>query len=104
MLPIDLAAEIEFMDEHARTKMLHDSPQFRAVLFCLEEGQGVGRHSSPSEVMMMVYQGGGTVIVGEKEHSMKAGEVIVARPNEVHGFRSEGERMVILALIVPSPT
>lgn len=103
MLPIDLSSEIEFMDEHARTKMLHDSPGFRAVLFCLEKGQGVGRHSSPSEVMMMVYQGSGTVIVGETEHRMKAGEVMVARPNETHGLRSEGERMVVLALIIPSP-
>jgi len=102
-MPIDLADEIEFMDEHARTKMLHDSPQFRAVLFCLEKDQGVPRHVSKSEVMMQVYQGSGTVIVGEKEYAMKAGEVAIARPNEVHGFRSEGERMVILALIIPSP-
>ena len=104
MLPIILDDEIEFMDEHARTKMLHDSPQFRAVLFCLEKGQGVGRHTSPSEVMMQVYKGSGTVIVGDKEHSMKEGEIIISRPNEVHGFRSEGERLVILALIIPSPS
>lgn len=103
MLPIDLTKEIEFMEDHARTKMLYDSPQFRAVLFCLEKGQGVGRHSSPSEVMMTVYQGSGTVIVGDKEHQMKAGEMIVARPNEVHGFSSSLERLVILALIIPSP-
>ncbi|HLB25050.1 MAG TPA: cupin domain-containing protein [Nitrospirota bacterium] len=103
MLPLDLDSEIEFMDEHARTKMLYDSPQFRAVLFCLEKGQGVPRHVSASEVMMQVYRGSGTVIVGGREFPMKEGEVVVARPNEQHGFRSEGERLVILALIVPSP-
>ena len=104
MLPIDLDAETEFLEEHPRTKMLHDSPQFRAVLFCLEKDQGVPRHVSPSEVMMMVHKGSGTVIVGDKEHKMKAGEMVVCRPNETHGFRSEGERMVVLALIIPSPT
>ncbi|MBI5694508.1 MAG: cupin domain-containing protein [Nitrospirae bacterium] len=103
MLPINLDDEIEYMDEHARTKMLHDSPQFRAVLFCMEKGQGVGRHTSTSEVMMQVYRGSGTVIVGDKEYQMKEGEMIMSRPNEVHGFRSEGERFVILALIVPQP-
>jgi len=101
MLPIDLDHEIEFMDEHARTKMLYDSMGFKAVLFCIEKNQGVPRHASPCEVMMQVYKGNGTVIVGDKEHAMKAGELIVARPNEMHGFRSEGERMVVLALIVP---
>lgn len=100
MLPINLDDEIEFMDEHARTKMLHDSMRFRAVLFCMEAGQGVGRHSTDHEVMMQVYRGSGTVIVGDREHSVKAGEVLVSRPNEVHGFRSDGERFVILALIV----
>lgn len=103
MLPIDINHEIEFTPEHPRTKMLYDSLQFRAVLFCLESGQGVPRHVSTSEVMMQVFAGSGTVICGEKEHSMRAGEVVVARPNESHGFRSEGERLVILALIIPSP-
>ena len=102
MLPIDLDAEIEFHEDRPRTKLLHDSPEFRAVLFCLEKGQGVPRHTSPSEVMMQVYMGSGTVIVGEKEYPMKDGEVVVARPNEAHGFRSEDERMVVFALIIPS--
>jgi len=104
MIPIVLDHEIEFMDEHARSKMLYDSPQFRAVLFCLERGQGVPRHTSPSEVVMQVFRGSGTVIVGGTEHAMKEGDVIVSRPNETHGFRSEGERMVVLALIIPSPS
>lgn len=103
MQPIDLDSEIEFSEERPRTKMLYDSLNFRAVLFCLEKDQGVPRHASPSEVMMQVYKGSGTVIVGEKELAMKAGDMVVARPNEIHGFRTEGERMVILALIIPSP-
>ena len=103
MQPIDLTAETEFMAERPRTKMLYDSPFFRAVLFCLEAGQGVPRHVSSSEVVMQVVQGSGVVIVGEKEYAMKAGEVIVSRPNEPHGFRSEGERLVVLAHIIPSP-
>lgn len=103
MLPINLHTETEFMPEHPRTKMLYDSPQFRAVLFCLDAGQGVGRHTSGSEVVMQVLEGSGTITVGDKEHQMKAGEMIVSRPNEPHGFRSEGERMVVLALIIPSP-
>jgi quercetin dioxygenase-like cupin family protein len=103
MLPIDLGSEIEFSPERPRTKMLHDSPGFRTVLFCLESGQGVGRHTSPSEVMMLAYQGSGTVICGDKEYKVQAGEMIISKPNEPHGFRSEGERLVILALIIPSP-
>ena len=104
MLPINLDSEIEFSQERPRTKMLYDSANFRAVLFCLEKDQGVPRHTSPSEVMMQVYKGSGTVIVGENELPMKEGDVVVSRSNETHGFRSEGERMVILALIIPSPT
>jgi len=103
MLPIDLGAEIEFMEEHARTKMLYDSPRFRAVLFCLEKGQGVPRHVSSSEVVMQIFQGSGTVIVGDKEHAVKAGDMAIAKPEEQHGFRSEGERLVVLALIIPAP-
>ena len=100
MLPIKLDDEIEFNPERARTKMLFDSPAFRAVLFCLEENQGVPRHVSPAEVVMFVYKGSGTFIIGESELRLREGEMITSRPNEPHGFRSEGERMVILALII----
>jgi quercetin dioxygenase-like cupin family protein len=103
MKPISLDEEIEFLEDHPRTKMLHDSPQFRAVLFCLEKGQGVPRHATSSEVMMQVYRGSGTVTVGDVEFSVREGEMLVSRPNEAHGFRSDGERLVILALIIPSP-
>lgn len=100
MLPITLDYEIEFNPERARTKMLFDSPAFRAVLFCLEEGQGVPRHVSPAEVVMFVYKGSGSFLIGESEFKMKEGDMITSRPNEPHGFRSDGERMVILALII----
>ncbi|MHB8174571.1 MAG: cupin domain-containing protein [Nitrospirota bacterium] len=100
MLPIRLDKEIEFNPERARTKMLSDSPAFRTVLFCLEAGQGVPRHVSPAEVAMFLYRGSGTFVVGETEHKLKEGEMVISRPNEPHGFRSDGERMVILALII----
>ncbi len=100
MLPIRLDDEIEFNPERARTKMLFDSPAFRVVLFCLEEGQGVPRHVSPAEVVMFVYKGSGSFIVGESELRLKEGDMITSRPNEQHGFRSDGERMVILALVI----
>jgi quercetin dioxygenase-like cupin family protein len=100
MLPIKLDEEIEFNPERARTKMLFDSPAYRTVLFCLEEGQAVPRHVSTAEVMMFLYKGSGTFIVGENEFSLKEGEMVFCRPNEQHGFRSEGERMVVLALII----
>ena len=100
MLPLDLESEIEFMAERPRSKMLHDSPLFRAVLFCLEPDQGVPRHASDYEVLMQVYRGSGTFIVGDREHTMREGECIVSRPNEPHGFRSEQERLVVLALII----
>jgi len=100
MLPINLDEEIEYNPEHAATKMLYDSLLFRSVLFCMDAGQGVPRHAVPNEVVIQVYSGSGTVIVGDKEHAMKAGEVIVSRANEVHGFHSDGDRFVILATII----
>jgi quercetin dioxygenase-like cupin family protein len=100
MKPINLDDEIEYNPEHTATKMLRDPLGFRAVLFCLDEGQTVPRHANPNEVMMHVYKGSGTIIVGDVEHAVREGEFTVARPNEMHGIRSEGEKMVVLALIV----
>jgi len=100
MIPIKLDDEIEYNPEHAATKMLYDSLLFRSVLFCMDAGQSVPRYAVPHEVVMQVYRGSGTVIVGDREHPVREGEFIVARPNEAHGFRSDGERFVIIATII----
>ncbi len=84
------------------SKLLHDSENSRVVLFCLEPGQVLSPHTTPSEVVFLVTDGTGTIIVGEEEIEVNAGMLVVCPPQIPHGLKA-GSRFVVLAVIAPRP-
>lgn len=85
------------------TTLVHETADARAVLFRLEPGQSVPVHTSSSTVLLTILSGTGTVIGSEGERTVKPGEIVAYAPNEPHGMRAEGERVVISAVIAPRP-
>lgn len=85
------------------TAIVYDSPDARAIVFRLAEGQQVPPHRSPSTVMITVMFGRGMVSGDDGEKEVQAGDVIVYEPNELHGMRARDESFVLLATIAPRP-
>ena len=54
-------------------------------------------------VILTVLEGSGTVSGADGERAVRAGEVIAYEPDEPHGMKALGERLVLLAAIVPRP-
>lgn len=86
------------------TALVHDVPDARVVVFRIEPGQAVAVHTSPSTVVMFVVSGSGSVSGAEGDRAVHAGDVVTYAPNEPHGMRSEGEQLVITAVIAPRPS
>lgn len=85
------------------TTIVNDSPDARLVLFRLDPGQTIPAHSNPSTVLMTIVSGGGIVSSPAGDHVVRAGDLVVYEPNELHGMRAESEQLVILATIAPRP-
>ena len=98
-----LLALAEFDAKRPVTKMLHSSDPLRLVLFCLEAGQTVPAHSSPSTVAFYTLSGEGQVLVGDKKVAAEAGSLVMIQPNEPHGLSAGRGRLVVLAAIAPAP-
>lgn len=77
---------------------IYDSEKARVVLFSLEDGQGVGPHTIPTEVALLVVDGNGVFITGDGEKKVSKGDLLVCKGNEPHGIRAEG-RMIVLAVV-----
>ncbi len=92
----------EFSSERLVSKLLHDSENSRVVLFCLEPSQVLSPHITTSEVIFLVVDGTGTIIVGEGETEANAGTLVVCPPQTRHGLKA-GSRLVVLAVIAPRP-
>jgi quercetin dioxygenase-like cupin family protein len=85
------------------TALLHDAPGARLVVFRIEPGQEVAPHTSSSTVILSVVSGSGVVLGAEGERDVRAGELVVYEPHELHGMRAREEQLVIAAAITPRP-
>lgn len=85
------------------TAILHDSDDARLVVFRIAPGQAVPPHRSASTVTLAVLEGAGTLSGGDGERACAAGDVVVYRPNELHGMRAGDVELLLLATITPRP-
>jgi len=103
MRAIDLREVQAFSPVGPRSTLVADGPAARYALFCLEPGQAVPPHVSPSAVSLTVLEGEGLVTGGEGEASLTPGTMVLFAPHEPHGFTAR-TRLVALATITPRPT
>jgi quercetin dioxygenase-like cupin family protein len=83
--------------------LLLDSPEVRLVVFRIAPGQQVPPHVSKSRVTLKVLEGSGILSGGDSEMPCSAGDVVTYEPGELHGMRSTGQEMLLLATITPRP-
>ena len=93
--------------ERPATAILHDSPDARLVVFRLAPGQHVTPHRSSSTVALQVLSGSGEVSGeadgAEPTRSVKAGDIVMYAPGELHGMRAAVDELLLLATITPRP-
>lgn len=99
---LDLDSQIRFHPDKPFKKPLFVSSHVRLVLFALEPGQSLPSHTAPADVLMIVHQGTGTFLLGDRSVPGKAGDLITAAFGQPHGFTAK-ERLVVLAIISPDP-
>jgi quercetin dioxygenase-like cupin family protein len=72
----------------------HGAPHFSMRQFQVEPGGHSPRHSHDYEHEVYIVQGRGTVLLGGKEHPIKAGDVVYVPADEEHQFRAGAEEGV----------
>ena len=78
------------------------APNFAMREFEVEVGGYTPRHHHPYEHEVYVLEGEGVVIEGDREHPLKAGDVVFVAPDEVHQFRNTGDRPMRFLCLVPN--
>ena len=78
------------------------APNFAMRLFESAPGGHTPRHHHPFEHEAFVLEGTGTVLEGDAERPLKAGDVVLVDPDEVHQFRNTGEAPMKMLCLVPA--
>lgn len=77
------------------------APNFAMREFEVAPGGYTPRHHHPYEHEVYVLQGSGTVLEGDAEHPLKAGDVVYVAPDEEHQFRNTGSEPLKFLCLVP---
>jgi quercetin dioxygenase-like cupin family protein len=77
------------------------APTFAMRQFEVAPGGYTPKHSHPYEHEVFVLEGQGVVLEGNEEHPLKAGDVVLVVPDEVHQFRNTGPVPLKFLCLVP---
>jgi quercetin dioxygenase-like cupin family protein len=77
--------------------------QISAFLLRALPGQGPGPHRHPYDKVQFVREGRGRYIVNGKEFEAGAGDILVIKAGEIHGFKCIGDAPLVQVDIHLSP-
>jgi len=78
------------------------APNFAMRQFIVDPGGHTPRHHHPYEHEIYVLEGSGTVLEGETERPIAAGDVVFVEPDEIHQFRNTGGGPMTFLCLIPN--
>jgi len=96
----DLAA---FRSEHFNPIGLAQSERIKLVLVCLEPGQSIPAHEPSVDMALVVIEGEGTLISGEREEPVRSGSIGFVPAGVKRGVKAT-TRLIALHTVSPPPT
>lgn len=92
-----------FHPEKFNPVMLGASANMKAVLTCLEPGQFIPVHKPGVDMLLVVLEGEGRVVAGDREEAVQPGATVFVPAGEARGLKAE-KRIVALHVVSPPPT
>jgi quercetin dioxygenase-like cupin family protein len=77
--------------------------RMRVLLVCLEPGQFIPVHHPGVDITIVVLEGAGRVVAGDREEDVRSGAVAVIPAGEARGLLATA-RLIVLTVVTPPPT
>jgi quercetin dioxygenase-like cupin family protein len=94
--PLDIADKIDFTAEKFNNKVLFKNEAFNLVLFALQKGQEIKAHKTPQDAYLQCLKGEAIVIIGDKTHTLKKGQIILLPKDILHAIKAEKKAKLML--------
>ncbi len=92
-----------FTPERFHAAPIAQSARTRVLLVCLEAGQFIPVHSPGVDLTVVVLEGEGTLVAGEREEAIAPGAIAFAPAGAARGLKA-ATRLVVLNVVTPPPT
>jgi quercetin dioxygenase-like cupin family protein len=94
---------VSFKPEKFNPVAIAASSRIKAVLTCLEPGQFIPVHRPGVDMLLVVLEGEGQLVAGDREEAAGAGTTVFVPAGEARGLKA-GTRLVALHVVSPPPT
>lgn len=103
MPKINLYETGDFSDRGLKRLLVHDSPYMKILNFNFRAGQEmpVHNHDIEGQVSMVILEGEGEFLGGEKPVPAKKGDVLVCDIAEPHGLRARTDLRLLVTIAPP---
>ena len=92
-----------FKPERFNPVVLAETQRVRVILVCLEPGQFIPVHRPGVDMALVVLEGEGLLVAGEREETARPGVVAFVPAGESRGLKAQ-TRLVALHVVTPPPT
>lgn len=103
MVTTDFDSERAYDDERLSARTVFESERTKAVLGYFEPGQFIPVHAPASDLTITVRTGTGTVRVGDEEHAVEPGSVVVVPAGTERGIRADSDSRLEASLVTAPP-
>ena len=94
---------VSFKPEKFNPVAIAGSSRVKVVLTCLEPGQFIPVHRPGVDMLLLVLEGEGQLVAGDREAAAGPGTIAFAPAGEARGLRAV-TRLVALHVVSPPPT
>ena len=97
--PINLEKYIEYSPQATVSKTLKENKAGTITLFAFDAGQGLSEHSAPFDAVVQVIENEGHFTVGEEEHILRKGQLLIMPSNVPHSVRAIQKFKMLLTML-----
>jgi quercetin dioxygenase-like cupin family protein len=94
---------VSFRTEKFNPVVLGGSAHMKAVLTCLEPGQFIPVHRPGVDMLLVVLEGEGRVVAGDREEPAQPGTTVFVPAGEARGLKADS-RLIAVHVVSPPPT
>ena len=92
-----------FKPERFNPVVLAENQRVKVILVCLEPGQFIPVHSPQVDMALVILEGEGMLVAGEREEAVRPGAVAFVPAGESRGLKAQ-TRLLALHVVTPLPT
>ncbi|MGB3907207.1 MAG: cupin domain-containing protein [Methanomethylovorans sp.] len=90
---------VNYQEEAVVSRTLSQTKNGTVTIFAFDKGQGLSEHTAPFDAIAFLLEGEAQINIQEKEHLVKAGEMIIMPANQSHSLMALKKFKMLLVMV-----